>query len=108
MKDLTKEELIENQTRVDAGMVAENFLKGEGWLRIVKPIIDSMLLGLKDVTQIEVVTAEQAAVEIRGRKLAAQYVESIEVLIQGYIIDGEESQKVLVPPKKRAELFKIK
>lgn len=107
MKDLTREELLENQRRIDLGMVAENCLKGEGWLKIVKPIIDNMLLGLKDVTQIEVSTAEQAAIEIGARKLAAQYIQSIDVLIEGYIIDGKESQKVLIPAKNKNELYKL-
>jgi hypothetical protein len=105
---LEREAVMEHQTRMELAEKAKNFLDSDGWKQIVKPILDSMLAGLKDATTIDISSPDSAAVEVKARTEAAKYIDTIQSLIEGYIIDGDQSRKVLFPAKKGLELFKVK
>lgn len=67
------------------GEMAERFMQSPEWVELMKPIIDSMLLGVKDVTSIKITSEKQAQSEIIGRKLTADYLSEIQNLLQAHI-----------------------
>jgi hypothetical protein len=75
--------------------MASNFLASKEWLEIVKPIVDSMLRGLTDARTIDVSSDKKAAIEVKSRTIAAEYLEKIELLIQAYITDADVSKKLI-------------
>lgn len=70
---------------INLGEMAERFMQSPEWLTLVKPIIDSMLLGVKDVTSIKITSEKQAQAEIIGRKITADYLSEIQTLIQAHV-----------------------
>lgn len=88
----------EHQHRISLGEKAKNFLASSEWLEIVKPIIDSMIKGLVDIRDIKKVllsSDKKAAVAVEARAQAAESLETIEQLINAYVIDGEKSRTLL-------------
>lgn len=105
---MTPQQREEHSSRIELGEKAKQFLKSDEWNRILKPILDSMLLGLKDATTIDISSDKKAAIEVKARTEAARYIESIEVLIKGYVEDSEASKKLITPIDKKIDdpLFK--
>ena len=85
----------EHQDRVNLGDRARNFVTSNDWLDIVKPIIDSMIKGLTDARTIDVSSDKKAAIEVKSRTIAAEYLGNIEVFIRAYIEDANISRKLL-------------
>lgn len=78
--------LSQEQLRdINLGEMAERFLQSPEWIDLVKPVIDSMLLGVKDVTSIKITSEKQAQAEIIGRKITADYLSEIQTLLQAHI-----------------------
>lgn len=92
---MTLEQAQEHQNRVVIGDRAKNFIVSEDWLVIIKPIIDSMIKGLTDARTIDVSSDKKAAIEVKSRTIASEYLEKIELLINAYISDGDVSKKLL-------------
>lgn len=89
------EDVQEHQDRVNLGDKAKKFVVSDDWLSIVKPIIDSMIKGLTDARTIDVSSDKKAAIEVKSRTIAAEYLGNIEVLINAYVMDGNISKKLL-------------
>lgn len=92
---MTLEQQMEHQERVRLGDKARNFLASGEWLELVKPIIDSMVKGLIDARSIDVSSDKKAAIEVKSRTVASEYLEKIELLIKSYVADGDISKKQL-------------
>lgn len=95
---LSPEQLAEHENRINLGEKAKNFLVSENWLHLVKPIIDSMVKGLIDIRNLksaDMDSEKKAAIEVKARKLASEYLEQIETFLNAYVIDGDESKKQL-------------
>ena len=105
MKD-NPQVMMEQQERVRLGQIAREGLGGEFWVEIVKPILDSMLRGITDISDIDVSSEKKAATELIGRKLAAKYFPEIETLINGYIIDADTVLNIVEKQKKTLPLFR--
>ena len=97
----------EHIKRIEQGEKARHFLASEEWLVFIKPILDSMVLGLKDATTIDVSSDKKAAIEVKSRTLAAKYIQEIETLVEGYVADGDMSKKVLEKNNSENELYKV-
>lgn len=97
--------LIDRTEKVRLGELANNGLQSDFWLEIVKPIIDSMLKGVTDITEIDISSDKKASIEIMGRKLAAKYISEIETFIRGYIMDAEAVKKVIENQNKAKSLY---
>lgn len=103
------EQRNEHIKRIDAGKKAKGFLESDGWVVFMKPMLDSMVRGLTDIRSLksaEIDSEKKATVEVKARKLAAEYIETIEELIKGYIIDGIESEKLVEKELKVNTLYK--
>jgi len=96
---MTTEQAREHQDRINLGDRARNFMASGEWLDLVKPIIDSMIKGLTDARTIDVSSDKKAAIEVKSRTIASEYLEKIELLISAYISDGEVSRKLLEKQK---------
>lgn len=97
----------EHLERLRMGETAKSGLESEFWTQIVKPIIDSMLTGLRDATTIDVTSDKKAALEVKSRTLAATYLSRIEALIREFGYDGDSSKVMLEKQKSQDELFKV-
>lgn len=104
---MNKESEGEHIKRVDIGEKTRNFLVSEEWLNLVKPILDSMLIGLKDATTIDVSSDKKAAIEVKSRTLAAKYIQEIETLLEGHVANGDLSKKILERAVSVNELYKV-
>lgn len=80
--------------RIRLGDIAKEGLNSSFWLEIVKPIIDSMLKGVIDITSVNITSEKKASIELAGRKLTAEYLKEIENLINGFVVDSETTKKV--------------
>ncbi len=92
--------------RIRLGEMAKNFLDSPEWKEILKPIITSMLIGIKDITEINLSSEENAMVEFKSRKLAAQYLQDIEVLVDGYVVDANIVAQILDKKRGDKSLYK--
>jgi len=92
---MTTEQAREHQDRINLGDRARNFMASGEWVDLVKPIIDSMIRGLTDARTIDVSSDKKAAIEVKSRTIASEYLEKIELLIGAYISDGDVSRKLL-------------
>lgn len=95
---MTIEQIQEHQERINLGDRARNFLTGNDWKDLVKPIVDSMIKGLVDIRDIKktlLSSNKKAEILVEARAEAAEYLERIELLIDAYISDGEVSRKLL-------------
>lgn len=92
---MKQEYLLEHTEKVKLGQMANDLLNSDYWTVLLKPMLDSMLLGLRDVTTVDVSSDKKAAIEVKARTQAAKYIEEIETLIRAYIDGGEMSRKVL-------------
>jgi len=75
--------------RIKMGEMAKGFLGSPEWNELLKPIIDSMLLGIKDATTIDISSDKKAAVAVLARTEAARYISEIQTFIEGYITDAQ-------------------
>jgi len=103
MQRATIEELSQ---RVDEARLARELLGSDAWIKLLKPMLDSMVKGLIDIREITISSEQKASIELKSRKLAAEYVESIPHLLGAYINDGEVAQSLLTPPQQRDPLVK--
>lgn len=92
--------------RIRLGELATNGLKSDFWLEIIKPILDSMLKGIRDIDDINLSSEKKASIELAGRKLASKYISEIQTLIEGYIIDSEAVKKILENQERSKPLYK--
>jgi hypothetical protein len=107
LEDHVKQDLLEEHAkRIEVGDMAKRFLASKEWNELVEPIIDSMLVGLRDATTIDISSPEIAAVEVKARTEAAKYLESLKNLIKAYVIDADMSRKTIAPPQ-QADLYKF-
>lgn len=103
--NIDKNQLQQEQYgRIRLGDIAEEGLGSSFWAEIVKPILDSMIKGVTDITTINLTSEKKASIELAGRKLAAQYLQEIETLIKGYIIDANTTKASMI--KKEVPLYK--
>lgn len=93
--------------RIRVGEIANNGLESEFWKLIVKPIITSMLVGLKDATTIDVSSDKKAALEVKSRTIAASYLDKIEALINEFVMDGNSSKTMIEKANQKNELYKV-
>lgn len=107
MKIDNSQVLQEQQERVRLGQIAREGLESQFWLEIVKPIIDSMLKGITDISDIDVSSEKKASTELIGRKIAAKYFPEIETLVKGYIIDADTVLDIAKKQKKVTSLYKV-
>ena len=98
---------LERQDKVRLGQIARGGLESEFWLEIVSPIIESMLKGITDITSIDLSSEKKASIELAGRKLASKYIQEIETLINGYVIDADTVLNIAEKQKKVTPLYKV-
>lgn len=106
---LTEKERQEHIERIRLGERAKRFLASEEWREFVKPIIDSMIRGLTDIRDLksaDMASEMKATVEVKARKLAADYLENLNTLLEGYVIDGDVSTKILEPVQEKEPLYR--
>ena len=96
----------EQNERLGLGQIAEDGLLSEFWLQIIKPIIDSQIKGITDITSIKISSEKKASIELAGRVLAANYITEIETLIRGFIIDAETTRRAIELKNKPNPLIK--
>ena len=92
---LKPEELKEHGKNIEIGETAERFLESREWSELLKPLIDNMLLGLKDVTTIDVSIGTDIAVEVKARALAARYLERVEEFLRTQVESGIYSKQTI-------------
>jgi hypothetical protein len=92
--------------KVELAQKVKAFMDSEMWTEVFSPVLESYKKGLLDASTIDVSSDKTAAIEVKARTLAAQYVEKIEVLLNGIIADGEMSQRILTPPEDKLPLTK--
>lgn len=97
----------DQQERIRLGQISRDGLNSEFWVQIVKPIIDSMLKGITDISDIDVSSEKKASTELIGRKLAAKYFPEIETLIKGYVIDADTVLNIIEKQKNGSALYKV-
>ena len=85
----------EQSERIRLGEMAKEYLESPQWLELVKPILDSIVIGVKDATTIDVSSEKKASIEVTARKMTAGYIESIETFLSGYIADAQAVMNVL-------------
>ncbi len=88
------------------GEMARVFLDSPEWKDLVKPIIESILTGVKDATTINVSSEKKASIEVAARIMTAQYIESIEIFLSGYIMDAQAIMNVLEKKSGQKNLYK--
>lgn len=71
----------------------KQFLNSKEWNEIVKPLIEGMIRGLDSIKDIKTTTVLNSNIEVLGRKYAIKRLESIEVLLNGMVIEGEQLNK---------------
>lgn len=104
--EINKEQVDRDRIeKIRLGELAGSGLQSEFWLEIVKPIIDSMLKGVTDITEIDVSSDKKASIEVIGRKLAAKYLLEIETFIKGFIDDSENVKKIIENQSKAKPLY---
>jgi hypothetical protein len=103
---MKQETVIELSKRIEQGDKAKTFLASTEWNEFVKPILDSMVKGLIDARDIDVSSDKKAAIEIKSRTLAADYIEKIATLLEAYVIDGEIAHKMMSPRQERDPLIR--
>lgn len=99
----------EHLDRLGQGEKARAFLQSDEWLKLVKPIINSLVTGVADIRNMksaELTSEVKAQIEVKSRKLTVESLESIEHLINAFVIDGDESRKLLERDKEVSELYK--
>ena len=96
----------ERSERLRLGYIAREGMGSEFWLVIVKPIMDSMLKGILDITSVDITSEKKASIELAGRKMAAKYIQELETLINGYVIDAESVRKIENKEKNTKPLYK--
>ena len=98
--NIDKEVEREQHERLRLGYIAEEGLKSELWLQIVKPIIDSQIKGATDITSINITSEKKASIELAGRQLAAKYLSEIVTFIDGFVTDAETIRRAQEKQKK--------
>jgi len=98
------ETAIELGRRVEEGNRAKEFLASDAWNLLVKPMLDSMVKGLTDVRSLTINSSTDAAVEVKSRVLAANYIEGINNLLESYVVDGQMAEKAMTTPADRNPL----
>ena len=98
--------LKEHAKRIEEARLAVEFLKSKEWNELVKPMIDSFILGLKDATAIELNSNDDPRVELKARKLAISYLQDIEAFLQGYVGDGQQSAQMIERKKRSEKIYK--
>ena len=108
MAKTEKEAQIEREQseRIRLGQLAEEGLVSQFWLEIIKPVIDSMLRGINDLSSINLTSEKKASVEVAGRILGAKYLSEIETLIRGFIIDANTTLNSIEKRKKAEPLYR--
>ncbi len=96
----------ERAERLRLGYIAEEGFKSEFWQIIVAPVIDSMLKGITDIGAIDISSEKKASIELAGRKMAAKYIQEIETLINGFIIDADAVKSMQDKEKNTNPLYK--
>lgn len=89
----------ENLKRIEEGEKVKVFLESEIWTEFIRPMLQSFSKGLLDARDIDVTSDKKASIEIKSRVLAANYVDSIELLLKQYVEDGEVSRRIMTPPE---------
>ena len=97
---------IDQQEKIRLGQIAREGLESPFWLEILKPIIDSQIKGITDITAIDISSEKKASIELAGRKLAARYLLETETLIGGFVIDADTVLSITEKQKKATPLFK--
>lgn len=93
--------------RVRLGQIAREGKDSSFWHEIIKPIIESQIKGITDISSIDLSSDKKASIELAGRKLAAKYIQEIETFIDGFVIDADTVLDMAEKQKKITPLFKI-
>jgi hypothetical protein len=101
-----KEVGLEQAERIRFGEQAKLFLESAEWRDLVKPILDSMLIGLKDATNVDATDPTSTAIDLKARILAAQYLGEIPTFIEGYIQDATTIMQILERRRGSQSLYK--
>lgn len=101
-----KEVEKEQQECLRLGFIAEEGLKSEFWLLIVKPIIDSQIKGATDIMSVNISSEKRASIELAGRILAARYLTEVSTFVDGFVIDAETVRKIQDKQKKGNNLYR--
>ena len=97
---------IDQQERIRLGNIARDGKNSEFWLEILKPIIESQIMGITDISSIDISSEKKASIELAGRKLAARYLQETETLIDGFVIDADTILSIADKQKKSTPLYK--
>ncbi len=95
--------------RLRLGQMAKTFLSSSEWNELVKPIIDNMIKGLIDIRNLKSASLDsekKAAIEIKSRKLAAEYVSEIQTFLEGYVADAQTIQGIMEKKLASQDLYK--
>lgn len=102
----TNKNISEHEHRIKLGVMASEFLDSQYWKELVKPLLDSFVKGLIDARDIDITSDKKAAIEVKSRVLAAQYLETIEQFLEQYVMDGKVSREMLAPKTEANPLFR--
>ena len=106
MKPDTKEVEREQQQRIRLGQIVREGKESAFWLEIVKPTIESLLVGASDITSIDISSDKKASIEVSARKMLIKGYQEFETLINGYIIDAETVKSIREKKEKTTPLYK--
>lgn len=98
---MEEQTIRELQKRINDGAKIKEFLGSEMWLDFIKPILDSMVKGLVNARDIDISSDKKAAIEVKSRTLAADYIEKVEGLLLAAIDDGKEAERAMTPKSNR-------
>lgn len=100
------EQRNEHIKRMQDGDRAKNFLSSAEWKDFLKPLLDSFVKGLSDIREIKATEDRQKSVEVDAKKLAVEYIESIEKWLEAYVIDGNMSRGMIDKELDSNKLYK--
>lgn len=105
MKIDNSQVLREQQERIRLGQIVREGKESAFWLEIVKPTIESLLVGASDITSIDISSDKKASIEVSARKMLVKGYQEIETLIDGFVIDADTVLNI-AEKKKTTPLYK--